>query len=128
MECCLDAQRFLVRPRGISAVRHSGRHVTKHSGLTRNLRPIADMDMSVDSRLSGQRHTTTNSRAARYTDLCNHNRVRADSDIVADVHQVIDLAPIPDLRGADRAAIDRGVRSDLHVSPDHACTNLRDLL
>ena len=47
--------------------------------------------------------------------------------VVGDLHEVVELHAVLDHGVVDRAAVDRGVRADLHVVADHDAADLRDL-
>src|SRR5690606_33996944 len=51
----------------------------------------------------------------------------ADAAIVANLHEVVDLGPLPDHRVTERATIDRGIRADLDIVLDDRPAELRDL-
>ena len=51
--------------------------------------------------------------------------VLPDLAVVADVNEVVDLCSAPNARFVERAAIDRGVRSDLDVILDDQPSHLR---
>src|SRR5215467_6652197 len=51
----------------------------------------------------------------------------ADLDVVADLHQVVDLRASADDGSAQHRAVDRGVGADVHVVLDHDDADLRDL-
>src|SRR5690606_23623714 len=50
--------------------------------------------------------------------LGNDQAVFADLHVVRDLHQIVDLAPLPDHRAAEARAVDRRVRADLHIVLD----------
>src|SRR5690606_1866453 len=51
----------------------------------------------------------------------------ADADVVADLHQVVDLRALADDRTAKAGAVDRGAGADLHVIADLHDADLLDL-
>ena len=54
-------------------------------------------------------------------------RVRPDDHVVPDLDLVVQLGAVLDHRVADGAAIDRGIRADLHIVPDPHAADLRHL-
>ena len=83
--------------------------------------------MPRDPDLAGQRDPPADRRTTRDPDLRDDDRMRPDPHVVRDVDQVVDLDAVPDLRLADRTAVDRRVRPDLHVRADSAAADLRHL-
>src|SRR6202022_3165819 len=65
--------------------------------------------------------------AAAQPRLRHHDAVAADHDIVADLHQVVDLGAFADHGVADAAAIDHRSRADLDVVLNDHPSDLRDL-
>ena len=57
-----------------------------------------------------------------------YNYVLADLDVVADVHQVVDLCAAADSGFVERAAVDGGVGSDLYIVFDYQPSDLWELL
>src|SRR5438309_446835 len=63
----------------------------------------------------------------RDSHLGHDDRVLTDLDVVADLHQVVDLGPAADDRLPERGAVDRRVRPDFDVVLDQHRAHLRDL-
>src|SRR5208282_1523993 len=68
-----------------------------------------------DADLSAHDYVVFDGDAAREAGLRGDNDVLADLAVVADMHEVIDLCAAADASFVERAAINGGVRSDLHV-------------
>ena len=47
---------------------------------------------------------------------------------MGDLDEVVNLCPLSDRGGPERAAVHGGVRANLYVVPDHQFANLRKLL
>jgi hypothetical protein len=77
--------------------------------------------------LAGQDHPTAQARGAGDADLGDQQRVLAHLDVVADLHEVVDLAPSSHDGIAEGRAVDRGVGADLHVVLDQHAPHLGDL-
>ena len=71
--------------------------VLGNPGLTADYHKIADLDQP------------------RNADLRHDGTVSAEPDIVPDLHEIIEPGTRTDRRIARQAAINRGVRADLHV-------------
>src|SRR5579862_2061814 len=76
--------------------------------------------------LSPNNHVMPQRARPRNTRLCRHHRMRANLDVVSHVHQVIQLHPLRDSRVVQRTAINRRVRSNLHVVPNLHNSRLRE--
>ncbi len=79
--------------------------------------PITDGDMAVDA---GWRHrscTPSPMRVLPAMPTCADDAaMAADADVVANLHQIIDLRAFADHRVVHRAAIDRRIGADLDLS------------
>ena len=138
----LDAAlQFRQPPKMTDAFRHSrlsmagiaGDHRARlervgHARLPDGDAPAADRQMAADADLPAEHHVVFDVRAAGDAHLRRHQHVAADGHAVRDLHQVVDLRARFDARLADRRAIDRGVRAELHVVFDDHGGDLRDLL
>ncbi len=60
-------------------------------------------------------------------DLGRDQAARPDAHVVAHLHEIVDLRSGADDRVVDAAPVDRRVRPDLHVIPDQAAPDLRNL-
>src|SRR5262249_28517993 len=84
--------------------------------------------MSGDADLSGEDHIAPDFGTAAKADLRAQHRVFADIGGVADLYEIVDLRAAADARFADRGAIDRRVRADLHVVFQNDDARLHDLV
>ena len=57
----------------------------------------------------------------------DQNAMLANLHVVRDLHEVVNFCALADERRAERAAIHRHIRADLHVVADDDITNLRNL-
>src|SRR5262249_61871300 len=94
------------------------RHVLGHAGLGTDHRAVADVDVADDSDLPGDDHVIAGVTGAGHPYLTDKEVVPADAAVVPDLHQVVDFGPRSDARRLERAAVDRGTRSDFHVVAD----------
>src|SRR3989338_705347 len=83
--------------------------------------------MSRDPRLSGENDPVADGDAPGNTDLRNNDTVFADRDIVGNLHQVIDLGPLPDKCFIKPGTVDRYISADLNAVFDDDRSHLRDL-
>ena len=65
--------------------------------------------------LPAQAHPGLELRAAGQPDLRSQQRTCSDLAAVSNHHQVIDLGPAADHRGANRGPVNGGVRADLYL-------------
>src|SRR5437016_4239281 len=84
--------------------------------------------MAGDPGLPGGDDVIAKLRRPGDADLRDQQAVLADADVVADLHEIIDLGPFPDYRLAEGGAIDRAIRADLHVIFDADRSDLRNLV
>src|SRR5437867_1831357 len=84
--------------------------------------------MAADADLATKDHVVADLGTAGDAHLRGQQHVAADNDAVADLHQVVDLRARLDARLAYGGAIDRRVRTKLHVALDHHGGDLRNLL
>src|SRR5690606_14732695 len=101
--------------------------VAEYSGLSGQSRSISDLQVTGYPHLTTQRYTPSDRRTPGDPDLGNDDRPVTDPYIMANMHHIVDLDVFADLRETYRAAIDRGVRADLHIRADGAPTYLRHL-
>ncbi len=90
--------------------------------------PSPIVDMTADSRLTSDDHAIPDARRARYTYLRHEQAQRPDPNVVADLHEIVDLGSRADHGIVDASAIDRSVRADLHVISNDAPADVRNLL
>src|SRR5438045_2248860 len=84
--------------------------------------------MTADPRLSGEDRAITDGDRAGYPYLRHQQAFFADANVVSDVHEVVDFGAVAHYRIVDASAIDRSVRSDLHIVADDAATDVLDFL
>src|SRR5204863_391906 len=98
-----------------------------HAGLTGDGHLVADLQMPGHTRLSGEDRVIADLRTARDADLCDHQAIVPDDDVVRDLHQVVDLRAFADHRRPERAAVDAHVGTDLDVVANDDIADLRHL-
>ena len=96
-------------------------------GVGGDLHPLAEAKMRRDRGLAADRDEILERRRAGDADLRHDHAMLADGDVVGDLHQVVDLRPLPDQRVAAAAAVDRRVGADLDVVADDHAPELRHL-
>ena len=84
------------------------------------------LDVAHQPRLTRQRHVPTQSCTTRNPRLRAQDAVRADRDVVRDLHEVVDLRALADVRAAETRAVHGRVRADFHVVVDLHDAGLRD--
>src|SRR5687767_4798538 len=82
--------------------------------------------MATESRLTRDDDIVADHSRPRDSDLRHHQTPLANTNVVAEVNEVVDLRAFSDHRIVDAAPIDRGVCSNLHVVADHTATDGRD--
>src|SRR5437867_1900662 len=114
-----------------------GEHAAVHAGLQdragdRGARgddhAIGYLEVAEDDGCTPNLAMRTDLRAAGDAGVPGHHGVRADLHVVADLDLVVELGAVADHRVAQRAAIDAGVGTDLHVVADAHGAELLDLL
>src|SRR2546430_15926594 len=78
-----------------------------------------------DANLSANNHVMPQHARTGNPSLCGNHRVRSNLHVVSDMYQIIDFDAFGNTRIVQRAAIDRGVRADLHVVTYFYDTSLR---
>ena len=86
------------------------------------------MHVVADPHLTGHHHLVAGRRAARDADLRANQIVLAQSTVVADHHQIVELRALANRGRAIRAPIDRGASADFHVVADFHVAKLRGQL
>src|SRR5690349_4683061 len=83
--------------------------------------------MSADAGLAAEHGVVPHAGAAGDPDLRTEDGVAADRDVVRDLHEVIDLRPLPDDRAAETGPVQGRVGADLDVVLDHDVPHLGNL-
>src|ERR1700730_8842427 len=89
---------------GSAAPDRSRRNVVLDDADRRDLGPLADRDMVVDSHPGGEHDEIPQRHAAGYSGLGHDDAMPADFHIVGDVDEVVDLGPLADDGVAVRSA------------------------
>ena len=76
---------------------------------------------------AAEQASCTDAGAAGHARESGHDRVRADTDVVRNLHLVVHLDAVFDHGVLDSAAIHGGIGPDFHVVADHHATQLRHL-
>src|SRR5881398_1559128 len=97
------------RARGGAEIAPAGVEIVRHAHLPR------------------QDDAASEPRAARDADLRDQDGVLAHLDVVAELHEIVDLGTAPDDRIAERRAVDRAVGADLDVVLDDDAARLGNL-
>src|SRR5262245_50611431 len=105
----------------------AGRHVLVDARLRAEHRAVADREMVREADLPSGDDAAAEPTRAGDADLRHDDRVLTDLDVVADLHEVVDLRAATDDGPAQHGAVDRGVGADVHVVLDHDDADLRDL-
>src|SRR2546428_431862 len=107
--------------------RRAGRDVANHAALHRHPRAATDAHVIGDPGLTGEEHIVPHVRAPGDPDAGGNEAPRPDADVVPHLDQVVDFRSRAHHRVVHAATVDRGVGPDLHVVPDDAAADLRDL-
>ena len=101
------ASHELRRHRGRAHRAGAGRHIGHVAALRAQRRPGPNIDMIGQADLPAHHHKISQLRAAGNAGLPGDQAVAPDADVVRDLHQIVDLGPLPDDGVAGRAAVDR---------------------
>jgi hypothetical protein len=85
------------------------------------------LDVISNSGATTKNYAVSYNSTPSYADLCADKAMFTDSDVVPDLHLVVDLGVRSDGGCSDGGAVNRGARSDLNVIANNSDTNLRDL-
>jgi len=116
-----------MRPGRCPAHRRARRHVLEHGRTGDDACSRADRQVAGHSDLAGQPRPVPDPGTSRDSDLRHEHAIFADLNVVAHMYEVVELCARTDDRVAQRAAIDRAVRSDLDIVSDCASSDLRNL-
>src|SRR3984957_12874599 len=105
----------------------ASRNVVLDGAHCRDLGPVANVEMIVDSHLRAQRHMIANRQATSQSYLGGQQTVPPNRHIVADLDLVVDFRTLADYSVAQAAAVDSRSRPDLHLILDQNAAGLRDL-
>ena len=92
-----------------------------------DLRAGADLQMAGEAGLTAERGEIVEDAGAGNAALRDEHAMPADDDVVADLHEVVDLGALADDGVAVGAAIDRRAGADLDVVLDDDAADLRHL-
>src|SRR3984957_900962 len=106
----------------------AGRYVGHIAALGAEHRAGPDIDMIGQAHLPAHHDKISHLRAAGNAGLPSDEAVTPDAHVVRDLHQIVDLGPLPNDGVAGRAAVDRGVGADFHVVLNNDAPGLRDFL
>ena len=70
---------------------------------------ISEPDLAADD------HVILDDGAPRNPGLSRDDNTPSDSDVVRNLHEVVDLAPRPNVRGTKRPSVDRRIGADLDI-------------
>src|SRR5690606_36306360 len=104
------------------------RDALAHARARRKYRVVRDLQMTDDPDLPAE-HAVLHDLGGTRDHICRSDvRVLADLHVVRDMDQVVEFHAFAQDGAAERSAIDRTVRADLHIILDHHVADLRDLL
>ncbi len=103
------------------------RDVVHDARLRGDLYAVADLQVAGDADLPTELRVVADLGAAGDADLRDDDTVLADLDVVADLHEVIDLGTPADGRRAEGATIDGDIGAQLNVVVDDDTADLRNL-
>src|SRR5260370_732655 len=123
----LRPQELAMRARRIARNGRAGIDVADHAALDGDAGAAPNRDVVREPRLAREEHVVLDVGAARDARLPRDQAARAYPTVVPDLHQVVDLRPRTDHGVVHTAAVDRGVRANLHVVADDAAAHLGNL-
>ena len=89
---------------------------------------IRDFYVSDNADLAGKGTALANVRAAGDSDTGSNRGILANVHVVRNMDEVVEFYIALDHRVVERAAINSGARTDLHIITDHHPSQLRGLL
>ena len=95
--------------------RDSRRHIVRHARPGSKDRLVADVHVVANTHLPGHHDPVARGRAARHTHLRTDHVVAAESAVVGDHHEVIELRAVANRRCPVGTAVDRGAGTDLNI-------------
>src|SRR5262245_26022951 len=122
------AQPLLGRSRRIPGPAPSRWNICKDAGHGPDHRACPYREVISHAGLTTHDDTVLHRGATRDSDLAGEQAVTSDRDVVRDLHQIVDLGPLPDHGVTNGPAIDGGVGADLDVVLDDDARNLRNLV
>src|ERR1700733_1258572 len=102
-------------------------NIGHHASCRRDLGARADRQMSGDARLTAEGGEIADGARSRDAGLRDQHSMAADDDVVADLHQIVDLRPLADDSVAVRAAVNCDPGADLDVVLNDYAADLRHL-
>src|SRR5580704_18671652 len=102
----------------------AGGNIGHHAGCRGDLGARADRQMPGNARLTAEGGEIADGARSRDAGLGDQHRVAADDDVVADLHQIVDLCPLADHGVAVCAAVDRYASADLDIVLNDDATDL----
>ena len=102
--------------------------VRQHAALAAQHGLRSDVRLLPKARLAPCHHVVVHSHSSRKPALRGHHHVFADSAVVPDVHQVVDLRAVVNQRISQCATVYAGVRPNLNIRANLDTANLRKLL
>src|SRR5258708_1471337 len=103
-------------------------HVGEHGTLRRNLHAVTNGEVTGETRLSCHHYIVAEHGGAGNSDLRDEETVPTDTDVVADLHEVVDLRSFADHGLTERGTVDCGSRPHLDVVLNANDADLRDLV
>ena len=115
-----------IRNRGEAHVLLTTFKIIQHCGPGSDYDFWSDCDVPDDPNLAAERRIFADLGTTTDTILGDDNTVFANYDIVADLHEVVDLSAFADHGVAQRAPVNRAVCPNLDIVLDHHAADLRD--
>src|SRR5215471_4830505 len=121
------AQPLFDRLCGKAAVARSRRYVAVNDACSGDLGALTDRDMVVDADTGAKDHEILDCHTARNSGLRHQHAMTSNGNIVADLHQVVDLGALPYDGVAIGPSVDGAASADLDVVLNDDAPNLRHL-
>ena len=103
----------------------AGGNIGHHAGCRGDLGARTDRQMSGNARLTTEGGEIADGARSRDAGLRDQHRMASDDDVVADLHQIVDLRPLADDGVPVRAAVNRDPGADLNVVLNDYAADLR---
>src|SRR5580658_10329577 len=120
------AQRFTMIAGGIPRNHRAFGHVAPHAGLSGDGRARTDVHVTARADLSRDLDEVADRGRTGEPGLRRDCAEFADAAVVTDLHQVVDLRAVTNLRAADLRAIDATVSTDFDFVVEHHVADLRN--
>ena len=105
---------------------HAGRNILNDNGGPADESAVTYLDVVFDRNRARDDHPVAQRDGTGQPAFAGHDTAAAELAVVGDLDEIIDLATIPDDRGAEFAPVHTCSRTDFNVVADNNMADLRD--